>query len=302
MTDEAPEGASTEGASTERASTDAGTAAGSHGPLAVGVDVGGSGIKAAVVDTATGELVSERLRVPTPTPSTPDRVSASIGRLVRRLAKANELERETPVGIGLPGVAIGGVLMTAANIDPAWIGYPIAERLSYLLKRRVEIVNDADAAGIAELRFGVAAGRPGTVIFLTLGTGVGSGVFVDGKLVPNTEFGQMEIRGRPAERRSASVARTRRGLSWKAWAQDLDEHLQRIEDLMWPNLFILGGGVSKNGDKFIPRLTTRTQVVAAKLRNDAGIIGAAVVAIEGFRDAAATWDDLPPGEAPAEPT
>ena len=302
MTDEAPEGASTDGASTERASTDAGTAAGSHGPLAVGVDVGGSGIKAAVVDTATGELVSERLRVPTPTPSTPDRVSASIGRLVRRLAKANELERETPVGIGLPGVAIGGVLMTAANIDPAWIGYPIAERLSYLLKRRVEIVNDADAAGIAELRFGVAAGRPGTVIFLTLGTGVGSGVFVDGKLVPNTEFGQMEIRGRPAERRSASVARTRRGLSWKAWAQDLDEHLQRIEDLMWPNLFILGGGVSKNGDKFIPRLTTRTQVVAAKLRNDAGIIGAAVVAIEGFRDATTTWDDLPPGEAPAEPT
>ena len=302
MTDEAPEGASTDGASTERASTDAGTAAGSHGPLAVGVDVGGSGIKAAVVDTATGELVSERLRVPTPTPSTPDRVSASIGRLVRRLAKANELERETPVGIGLPGVAIGGVLMTAANIDPAWIGYPIAERLSYLLKRRVEIVNDADAAGIAELRFGVAAGRPGTVIFLTLGTGVGSGVFVDGKLVPNTEFGQMEIRGRPAERRSASVARTRRGLSWKAWAQDLDEHLQRIEDLMWPNLFILGGGVSKNGDKFIPRLTTRTEVVAAKLRNDAGIIGAAVVAIEGFRDAATTWDDLPPGEAPAEPT
>jgi len=302
MTDEAPEGASTEGTSTERASTDAGTAAGSHGPLAVGVDVGGSGIKAALVDTATGELVSERLRVPTPTPSTPDRVSASIGRLVRRLAKANELERETPVGIGLPGVAIGGVLMTAANIDPAWIGYPIAERLSYLLKRRVEIVNDADAAGIAELRFGVAAGRPGTVIFLTLGTGVGSGVFVDGKLVPNTEFGQMEIRGRPAERRSASVARTRRGLSWKAWAQDLDEHLQRIEDLMWPNLFILGGGVSKNGDKFIPRLTTRTEVVAAKLRNDAGIIGAAVVAIEGFRDAAATWDDLPPGEALAEPT
>jgi len=279
MTDEAPEGASTEGASTERASTDAGTAAGSHGPLAVGVDVGGSGIKAALVDTATGELVSERLRVPTPTPSTPDRVSASIGRLVRRLAKANELERETPVGIGLPGVAIGGVLMTAANIDPAWIGYPIAERLSYLLKRRVEIVNDADAAGIAELRFGVAAGRPGTVIFLTLGTGVGSGVFVDGKLVPNTEFGQMEIRGRPAERRSASVARTRRGLSWKAWAQDLDEHLQRIEDLMWPNLFILGGGVSKKAEHYLPLLHLATPVVPAALQNNAGIIGAALAAM-----------------------
>jgi len=185
MTDEAPEGASTDPL------VDTGRDTASRGTLAVGVDVGGSGIKAAVVDTATGQLVSERLRVPTPTPSTPDRVSASIGRLVRRLAKADELGKDTPVGIGLPGVAIGGVLMTAANIDPAWIGYPIAERLSYLLKRRVEIVNDADAAGIAELRFGVAAGRPGTVIFLTLGTGVGSGVFVDGKLVPNTEFGQM---------------------------------------------------------------------------------------------------------------
>ena len=295
MTDEAPEGASTDPL------VDTGGDTASRGTLAVGVDVGGSGIKAAVVDTTTGQLVSERLRVPTPTPSTPDRVSASIGRLVRRLAKADELAKDTPVGIGLPGVAIGGILMTAANIDPAWVGYPIAERLSFLLKRRVEIVNDADAAGIAELRFGVAAGRPGTVIFLTLGTGVGSGVFVDGKLVPNTEFGQMEIRGRPAERRSASVARTRRGLSWKAWAQDLDEHLQRIEDLMWPNLFILGGGVSKNGDKFIPRLTTRTPVVAAQLRNDAGIIGAAVVAIEGLRDAGTTWDDLPPGEAPADP-
>jgi polyphosphate glucokinase len=161
------------------------------------------------------------------------------------------------------------------------------------LKRPVSIVNDADAAGIAEMRFGIGAGRPGVVIFLTLGTGVGSGVFVDGVLVPNTEFGQMEIRGRPAERRSASAARVRRGLSWKAWASDLDEHLQRIEDLMWPTLFILGGGVSKNADKYIPRLTTRTPVVPASLRNDAGIVGAAIVAAEGLTDAQSTWDDLP---------
>jgi polyphosphate glucokinase len=133
------------------------------------------------------------------------------------------------------------------------------------------------------------------VIFLTLGTGVGSGVFVDGVLVPNTEFGQMEIRGRPAERRSASAARARKSLSWKAWAMDLDEHLERIEDLMWPNLIILGGGVSKNGDKFIPKLQRRTPVVAATLRNDAGIIGAAIVAAEGLTDASTTFDDLPPG-------
>ncbi len=267
--------------------------------LAIGVDVGGSGIKAAVVDTTTGEMRSERLRVATPVPSTPDRVSSTIGRLVRRLTKTTPVPDETPIGVGLPGVAIDGRLLTAANIDPAWVGYPIAEKLSKSLKRRVEIVNDADAAGIAEMRFGVGAGRPGTTIFLTLGTGVGSGVFVDGTLVPNTEFGQMEIRGRPAERRSASAARNRRGLSWKAWAQDLDEHLQRIEDLLWPSLFILGGGVSKNADKFIPKLTLRTPVVPARLRNDAGIIGAGIVAVEGLSDAKSTWDDLPAGVRPA---
>jgi polyphosphate glucokinase len=267
--------------------------------LAFGVDVGGSGIKAAVVDVDTGELRSERLRVPTPVPSTPDNVSASIGRLVRRLAKATSVPDDAPMGVGLPGVAIGGQLKTAANIDPAWVDYPIAEKLSRSLKRRVEIVNDADAAGIAEMRFGIGAGKPGTVIFLTLGTGVGSGVFVEGTLVPNTEFGQMEIRGRPAERRSAAAARTRRGLSWKAWAQDLDEHLQRIEDIMWPTLFILGGGVSKNADKYVPRLTVRTPVVPAALRNDAGIIGAAIVAVEGLADARSTWDDLPEAPRPA---
>ena len=264
---------------------------------AIGVDVGGSGIKAAVVDIATGQLTSERLRIPTPTPSTPDRVSAAIGRLVRRLAKGAELPAGAPVGVGLPGVAEAGRLLTAANIDPAWVDYPIAEKLSKSLQRKVTIVNDADAAGIAEMRFGVGAGKRGVVIFLTLGTGVGSGVFVDGVLVPNTEFGQMEIRGRPAERRSASAARVRKGLSWKAWSMDLDEHLARIEELMWPRLFILGGGVSKNGDKFIPRLERRTPVVAAELRNDAGIVGAAIVAAEGFEDAATTFDDLPEARA-----
>jgi polyphosphate glucokinase len=285
MTDEAPDSAA--------------TGTGHPRRLAIGVDVGGSGIKAAIVDTVSGEMVSQRHRVATPQPSTPDNVGATIGRLIRRLVKEGALADDAPVGVGLPGVAINGQLKTAANIDPAWVDYPIADKLSKSLKRRVEIVNDADAAGIAEMRFGVGAGKPGTVIFLTLGTGVGSGVFVDGTLVPNTEFGQMEIRGRPAERRSAAAARNRRGLSWKAWAQDLDEHLQRIEDLMWPTLFILGGGVSKNGDKFIPRLTVRTPVVAAELRNDAGIIGAAIVAVEGLSDAKSTWDDLPESTAPA---
>jgi polyphosphate glucokinase len=248
--------------------------------IAIGVDVGGSGIKAAVVDVEAGRFRSDRLRVPTPNPSTPEAVLASINRLVRRLAKSSGLGDATPVGIGLPGVTIGGVLRTAANIDHAWVDFPVVERLGRVMTRPVSIINDADAAGMAEMRFGVGRDQPGVVIFLTLGTGVGSGVFADGKLVPNTEFGQMEIRGRAAERRSAAAARVRRGLSWKAWAADLDEHLDRIYQLMWPNLMILGGGVSKNADKYIPRLTVACPVVPALLRNDAGIIGAAIVAAE----------------------
>lgn len=248
------------------------------GRIAIGVDVGGSGIKAAVVDVEAGRFRSVRLRIATPNPSTPEAVIAAIGRLSKRLAKASGLGASTPMGVGLPGVTMDATLKSAANIDPAWVGFPVVERLSKVAGRPVSIVNDADAAGIAEMRFGVGRDRPGVVIFLTLGTGVGSGVFVDGILVPNTEFGQMEIRGRAAEKRSAAAARTRRGLSWKAWTTDLDEHLDRIQQLMWPNLMILGGGVSKSADKFIPRLTVRCTVVPAQLRNDAGIIGAAIVA------------------------
>lgn len=261
-----------------------------NGRIAIGIDVGGSGIKAAVVDVEAGRFRSERLRIATPDPATPEAVIASIGRIVRRLAKASGLGTATPVGVGLPGVTMDDTLKFAANIDPAWIGFPVVERLRKATGRPVSIVNDADAAGIAEMRFGVGRDQPGVVIFLTLGTGVGSGVFVDGILVPNAEFGQMEIRGRPAERRSAAAARIRRGLSWKVWAQDLDEHLDRIDKLMWPNLMILGGGVSKQADRFIPRLTVRCPVVAAHLRNDAGIIGAAIVAVEGIGRAGAIED------------
>ncbi len=259
--------------------TDEGTEVAS-GRIAIGVDVGGSGIKAAVVDVESGRFRSERIRVATPNPSTPEAVIAAIGRITKRLARAARLGPTTPVGVGLPGVTMDGTLMTASNIDPTWKGFPVVERLRKATGRPVTIVNDADAAGIAEMRFGIGKDRRGVVIFLTLGTGVGSGVFLDGKLVPNTEFGQMEIRGRAAEKRSAAAARIRRGLSWKAWTQDLDEHLHRIDELMWPTLMILGGGVSKHGDRFIPKLTVRAPVVAAQLRNDAGIIGAAIVAAE----------------------
>lgn len=262
------------------------------GRVAIGFDVGGSGIKAAVVDVESGKFLSARHRVPTPNPSTPAAVLGSIDRLVRRLAKESGLGPTTPVGVGIPGVTMGGQVKTAANIDAGWIDFPLVERLSRSLRRPVAIVNDADAAGIAEMRFGVGKDQPGVVIFLTLGTGVGSGTFNDGRLVPNTEFGQMEIRGRAAERRSAAAARVRRGLSWKAWAADLDEHLNAIDQLMWPNLMILGGGVSKNAERFLPRLTIRCPVVQAQLRNDAGIIGAAIVA------AASAWSPSSPEDHP----
>ena len=250
-------------------------------PVAVGVDVGGSGIKVGVVDVAKGELISARLRVATPSPSTPPDVVRAISRTVSRAIKeAGGVPSDLPVGVGVPSVVIDGVTKSAANTDPGWSDFDARRALESALKRRVTVLNDVDAAGLAEMRFGAGIGEPGVVFVLTLGTGVGSGLFNDGVLVPNTELGHMEIRGRDAERRSAAAARTRRGLSWKAWATDLDEHLAAIDKLFSPNLIILGGGVSKQPEKFIPRLTIRPRVVPAKLRNDAGIVGAAMAAAE----------------------
>jgi polyphosphate glucokinase len=259
------------------------------GHVAVGVDVGGSGIKVGVVDVARGELLAPRLRVVTPAPSTPAAVVPAIVRTVRRAlrgaatAAGVEIPAEAPVGVGVPCVVIDGVTKTAANIDPGWVDFDARSAIATALKRPVLVLNDADAAGLAEMRFGAGLGEPGVVFVLTLGTGVGSGMFNDGVLVPNTELGHMEIRGRDAERRSAAAARTRRGLSWKAWASDLEEHLQAIDKLFSPNLLILGGGVSKQPDRFIPRLNLRPRVVPAQLRNDAGIVGAAMAAAESAR-------------------
>jgi polyphosphate glucokinase len=255
--------------------------------IAIGIDVGGSGVKGAGVDLDTGKLVSTRHRVPTPQPSTPDAVVATISRLVKRVEKELALGRDVPVGVGFPGVVLDGTVKTAANVDPGWTEYPAEESLRRWLKRHVTVVNDADAAGVAEMRFGAGRGEPGSVFLITLGTGTGSALFWNGTLVPNLELGHMEIRGRDAERRSAAAARVRRGLSWKAWAQDLDEHLLAIEKLFWPNLFIIGGGVSKRADKFMPRLTTRARIVPAQLLNDAGIVGSAVLAAEREAEAAA---------------
>lgn len=247
--------------------------------IAIGIDVGGSGVKAAAVDVSTGEIVGERHRVATPQPATPGAVVAVIGRLVARLSREARTPA-APVGVGVPCVVIDGVAKTAANVDPGWVDFDAGSALTAAIGRSVVVLNDADAAGLAEMRFGAGVGTHGTVFVLTLGTGLGSGLFSDGRLVPNTELGHMEIRGRDAEKRSAAAARIRRGLSWKAWATDLDEHLHAIDRLFWPNLFIVGGGVSKSAERFLPRLTVRAPVVPAVLRNDAGIVGAALAAAE----------------------
>lgn len=257
-----------------------------HAPrIAIGVDIGGSGIKAAAVDVLAGSLVGERIRVVTPIPSTPDSVVEATAKLIARLERSPALKAAgsvgpVPVGIGIPSVVVDGITWSAANIDPGWLDYAAELEFSRALARRTILVNDADAAGVAEMRFGAGAGKKGVVLVLTLGTGLGSGLFVDGVLVPNTELGHMEIRGRDAERRSSANARVRRGLSWKAWSADLDEHLIAIDRLFSPSLIILGGGVSKNADKFMPYLTVRVSIVPALLRNDAGIVGAAMVATE----------------------
>jgi polyphosphate glucokinase len=248
--------------------------------IGIGVDVGGSGIKAAAVDLETGELISPRHRVPTPVPSTPAAVIASIARVVRKISNEVKLGPDVPVGIGFPAIVIEGVTKSAANVDPGWLDFDADSATERVLGRPVHLVNDADAAGVAEMRFGAGVGERGTVFLITLGTGTGSALFYNGMLVPNLELGHMEIRGRDAERRSAAGARIKRGLSWKAWAADLDEHLVAIEKLFSPRLFIIGGGVSKRADLFVPRLTVRARVVPANLRNDAGIVGAAMAAAE----------------------
>jgi polyphosphate glucokinase len=239
----------------------------------LGIDVGGTGIKAALVDVGRGTLVTDRVRVETPRPARPEAVAAAAAALVDGLGSSL-------VGIGFPAVVLAGTTMTAANVDPAWVGAPAEDIFAAALGRPVTLLNDADAAGLAEVRFGAGAAQQGVVLMLTLGTGIGSALFLDGRLVPNTELGHLEIRGRDAEARASAVVREVRGLSWKRWASRLDEYLRRVDALFWPDLVILGGGVSKQASRFMPLLTTRPPVVAAQLHNDAGIVGAALRAVE----------------------
>jgi polyphosphate glucokinase len=240
---------------------------------ALGVDIGGTGIKAAPVDLSTGTLTAERVKLDTPHPSQPAAVAAVVQELVTGFAWTG------PVGVTFPGVVMDGVIKTAANVDKSWIDTDARELFGQATGQAVAVINDADAAGLAEMKFGAGAGHKGTVLMLTLGTGIGSALFIDGILVPNTEFGHIEIRGREAEKRASEFVREEHDLSWGKWAGRVDEYLGHMEQLLSPNLFIIGGGISKKSDKFLPRLTgLRATVVAAAMHNDAGIVGAAMAA------------------------
>jgi polyphosphate glucokinase len=238
--------------------------------IVFGIDVGGSGIKGAPVDTQTGELVAERVRIKTPKPSRPEAIVETAVRLVRQSGW------DGPVGCGFPAVIKDGVVRTAANIDQANIDFDMQGRLEQELGNRVRVINDGDAAGLAEMRWGAGRGIEGVVLMLTLGTGIGTSLFVEGHLVPNTELGHIEIRGKDAEHRASDGARKRDDLSWREYAKRLDEYLHRIEDLLWPDLIVIGGGISKKSEKFLPHVTARTRVVPAQMLNEAGIAGAAL--------------------------
>jgi len=245
-----------------------------------GVDIGGSGIKGSVVDLDAGKLDGERIRISTPQPSKPDAVADVVAEIANRFAW------EGPIGVTLPAVVKRGKSLTAANIDKEWIGVDASALFTERLNRRpgeVVVLNDADAAGMAEIRYGWPDDRTGVVVLLTFGTGIGSAVFLDGKLVPNTEFGHLEIDGHDAETRAAASVKDDEDLSWAEWTGRVSRYIRALENLISPDLVIAGGGVSKKADKWLPLLDVRTRIVPAELRNDAGIVGAAVAAEIGVQ-------------------
>lgn len=245
---------------------------GAGAAIRVGIDIGGSGIKGAPVDTRDGQLIGQRFRFATPQPSTP----AAVVDLVARIA--TDIGLAAPVGVTFPGIVRNGIIGSAANVDRTWIGVDLASLLRERLGRPVVALNDADAAGLAEMAFGTGRGRSGVVVMVTFGTGIGTAVFLDGRLLPNSELGHLVIDGKDAEKLAAAVVRTRKRLSWKRWAADVNEYLGRLDGLLSPDLFIIGGGVSKESRRFLPRLQVRAEIVPAQLLNEAGIVGAALAA------------------------
>jgi polyphosphate glucokinase len=240
----------------------------------LGIDIGGTGIKGAPVDTERGVLTAERQRIDTPKPARPEDVAEVVAQIV------NHFDWKGPFGCTMPTIVRHGVVYSAANIDKSWIGTDAAQLFHHRTGLPVAVVNDADAAGIAEMQFGAGWDKQGVVIILTFGTGIGSALFVNGILVPNTELGHLEIRGKDAEHRASEKVRVEKELSWEKWAERVNEYLQHVEFLFSPDLFIVGGGASKKADRFLPLLDLKTPIVPALLLNDAGIVGAAMDARE----------------------
>jgi len=237
----------------------------------LGIDIGGSGIKGAPVDLETGELVSPRYRIPTPNPAKPELVAEVVKQIAQHYGWTGK------IGCGFPAVVRKGKVYTAANVHKSWIGANAEDLFSTATACSTRVINDADAAGLAEMAFGAGKGwNKGVVLLLTLGTGIGSAIFIDGRLLPNTEFGHLQIRGKDAEKRASDAARQAKELSWVNWASRLNEYLQIMEALLSPDLIILGGGVSKEFERFAGYLNLRADVVPAQLLNQAGIVGAAL--------------------------
>ncbi|MGO3885721.1 MAG: polyphosphate--glucose phosphotransferase [Mycetocola sp.] len=245
---------------------------GTHARTALGIDIGGTGIKGALVDVGQGTLLSDRVKLPTPQGGSPDGIAATVAELLTLLP-----DEGTPVGICFPAVVRAGRTMSAANVSSDWIGLDAQTLFESALNRPIAILNDADAAGVAELRFGAASGAEGVTIVTTLGTGIGSALLINGVLVPNTELGHIEVNGGDAERAAAYSAKEREDLSWTAWAERLQAYYSTLEKLFSPDLFVVGGGVSKHHEKFLPLLELNTPIVPAAFRNNAGILGAAEV-------------------------
>lgn len=239
--------------------------------IALGVDIGGSGIKAAPVKLKNGTFTEERYRIPTPSPSTPDAIARTVAKCIARF----EPGRKVPIGVAFPGVVQNGVVKTAANVDDAWIGTNLRDIIRDYAGHDVYVLNDADAAGYGEYKYGAAHGQDGVILMTTLGTGIGTALIVDGQLVPNTELGHVDIGGEEAESFAAESARDRLGLDWDGWTKNLQRFYSEMEKLLWPDLIIVGGGVSKSHHMFLPHLALRAPIVPAELRNGAGIVGAA---------------------------
>ena len=236
----------------------------------LGIDVGGSGIKGAPVNTDTGELLAERVRIKTPDKAEPQPMAEVAAEITRAF------NWKGPVGIGFPAPIKSGVAMMAANISPKWVGTDADALFTKITGCDCHMINDADAAGLAEMEFGAGKGHPGTVIMLTLGTGIGTAIFHNGHLLPNTEFGHLDMKGKDAEHRVSAAVRETEGLSWKEYAKRLNKYVLQMEKLFWPDLFIVGGGISKQSDKYLPLLKIQTPIITAQFLNQAGIVGAAL--------------------------